>query len=66
MYVLVRPRAFRALTFPQPVGVGFSYGTHVNNSVDAAYDAYDFLVKFMALFPHLAGYVLSSISSPRR
>jgi hypothetical protein len=38
-----------AVLFPetsiQPVGVGFSYGTKVNNSRTAAIDVYDFLQK---------------------
>ena len=38
----------------KPIGVGFSYGTHVNSSTAAAADAYDFLQKFYSLFPHLA------------
>ncbi|THH03727.1 hypothetical protein EW146_g10356 [Bondarzewia mesenterica] len=38
----------------QPIGVGFSYGTMVNNSRSAAYDVYDFLQKFFLLYPHLA------------
>ncbi|KAJ6493016.1 alpha/beta-hydrolase [Mycena sanguinolenta] len=37
----------------QPVGIGFSYGTLVKNSRDAAIDAYDFLQKFFHLYPHL-------------
>lgn len=35
------------------VGVGFSYGTHINNSQDAARDVYDFLQKFFRLNPEL-------------
>ncbi|KAJ7622407.1 alpha/beta-hydrolase [Roridomyces roridus] len=42
------------IALDHPIGVGFSYGTHVNNSRSAAYDAYDFLQKFFVLFPHLA------------
>ncbi|KZV72711.1 alpha/beta-hydrolase [Peniophora sp. CONT] len=38
-----------------PIGVGFSYGTHVSNSTKAAWDAYDFLQKLYVLYPHLAG-----------
>lgn len=41
----------------QPIGVGYSYGTQVNNSRDAAFDVYDFLQKFYKLYPHLAKYV---------
>ncbi|KAJ7153077.1 alpha/beta-hydrolase [Mycena crocata] len=37
-----------------PVGVGFSYGSRVNNSRAAAHDVYDFLQKLFVLFPHLA------------
>ncbi|KAJ7473628.1 hypothetical protein B0H11DRAFT_1339759 [Mycena galericulata] len=33
----------------------FLYGTYVNNSRSAAYDAYDFLQKIFVLFPHLTG-----------
>ena len=43
---------YHVLTFLQPIGVGFSYGTRVNNSRDAALDVYDFFQKFYALFPH--------------
>ncbi|KAJ7452746.1 Alpha/Beta hydrolase protein [Mycena galericulata] len=43
------------IALDHPIGVGFSYGTHVNNSRSAAYDAYDFLQKFFVLFPHLTG-----------
>lgn len=51
------PRRFALVSrFMQPIGVGFSYGTHVNNSRAAAYDAYDFLIKFFSLHPHLARY----------
>ncbi|KAF8206790.1 Alpha/Beta hydrolase protein [Mycena galopus ATCC 62051] len=42
------------LALDHPIGVGFSYGTMVNNSRSAAYDVYDFLQKFFVLFPHLA------------
>ncbi|KAJ7730162.1 alpha/beta-hydrolase [Mycena metata] len=42
------------IALDHPVGVGFSYGTQVNNSRSAAYDVYDFLQKFFILFPHLA------------
>ncbi|GJE95377.1 carboxypeptidase [Phanerochaete sordida] len=42
------------LALDHPVGVGYSYGQMVNNSRDAAYDAYDFLLKFFHLYPHLA------------
>ncbi|KAJ7127649.1 serine carboxypeptidase-domain-containing protein [Mycena epipterygia] len=37
-----------------PVGVGFSYGSKVNNSRSAALSAYEFLQKFFRLFPHLS------------
>jgi carboxypeptidase C (cathepsin A) len=39
------------------VGVGFSYGSLVNNSRDAAIDAYEFLQKFLDHFPHLSRWV---------
>ncbi|KAK0454383.1 Alpha/Beta hydrolase protein [Armillaria borealis] len=39
-----------------PVGAGYSYGTRVNNSRDAAYDVYDFLQKFFSVFPELSKY----------
>ncbi|KAJ7653982.1 alpha/beta-hydrolase [Mycena polygramma] len=42
------------IALDHPIGVGFSYGSRVNNSRDAAYDVYDFLQKFFILFPHLA------------
>ncbi|KAJ7245697.1 alpha/beta-hydrolase [Mycena rebaudengoi] len=42
------------LALDHPIGAGFSYGTYVNNSRDAAIDVYDFLQKFFRLFPHLA------------
>ncbi|KAJ7661970.1 alpha/beta-hydrolase [Mycena polygramma] len=42
------------LALDHPVGAGFSYGSHVNDSLSAAYDVYDFLQKFFVLFPHLA------------
>ncbi|KAI0062587.1 alpha/beta-hydrolase [Artomyces pyxidatus] len=45
---------YNLLAIDHPIGVGFSYGTHVNNSRDAAYDVYDFLQKFFRLYPHLA------------
>ncbi|KAJ7354087.1 alpha/beta-hydrolase [Mycena albidolilacea] len=45
---------FNLLALDHPVGVGFSYGTLVNNSRDAAIDAYDFLQKFFRLYPHLS------------
>jgi hypothetical protein len=40
----------------QPVGVGFSYGSRINDSRTAAYGVYDFLQKFFILFLHLARY----------
>ncbi|KAJ6587804.1 Alpha/Beta hydrolase protein [Mycena sp. CBHHK59/15] len=49
------PNRNRWTALDHPVGVGLSYGTHVNNSRDAAIDVYDFLQKFFRLFPHLAG-----------
>ncbi|KAJ7643133.1 alpha/beta-hydrolase [Mycena polygramma] len=42
------------LALDHPIGVGFSYGSRVNNSRAAAHDVYDFLQKFFVLFPHLA------------
>ncbi|KAJ7127660.1 Alpha/Beta hydrolase protein [Mycena epipterygia] len=45
---------FNVIALDHPVGVGFSYGTKVNNSRSAAIDAYDFLQKFFRLFPHLS------------
>ncbi|KAJ7770966.1 alpha/beta-hydrolase [Mycena maculata] len=44
---------FNLIALDHPVGVGFSYGTQVNSSRDAAVDVYDFLQKFYRLFPHL-------------
>ncbi|KAJ6587794.1 alpha/beta-hydrolase [Mycena sp. CBHHK59/15] len=46
---------FNFIALDHPIGVGFSYGTRVNNSRDAAIDVYDFLQKFFHLFPHLIG-----------
>ncbi|VDB83134.1 unnamed protein product [Peniophora sp. CBMAI 1063] len=53
---------FNLLALDYPVGVGYSYGPIVNNSREAAYEAYDFLQKFFVLFPHLAKnqFVISS------
>ncbi|KAF9446918.1 alpha/beta-hydrolase [Macrolepiota fuliginosa MF-IS2] len=45
---------FNLLALDHPVGVGYSYGTRVNNSQDAAEDVYDFLQKFFKLYPNLA------------
>ncbi|KAJ7606572.1 alpha/beta-hydrolase [Mycena polygramma] len=45
---------FNLLALDHPVGVGFSYGTKVNNSRTAAIDVYDFLQKFFYLYPDLA------------
>ncbi|KZV74022.1 alpha/beta-hydrolase [Peniophora sp. CONT] len=45
---------FTLLALDHPIGVGLSYGTMVNNSVDAAHDAYDFLQKFYRVYPQLA------------
>ncbi|KAI0046139.1 alpha/beta-hydrolase [Auriscalpium vulgare] len=44
---------FNLLAVDHPVGTGFSYGTQVDNSRDAAFDVYDFLQKFYRLHPHL-------------
>lgn len=49
----------------QPIGVGYSYGTMVNNSRAAAYDVYDFLLKFFHLYPHLAKCASCSLSMLR-
>ncbi|KAF7344701.1 SET domain-containing protein [Mycena venus] len=45
---------FNLLALDHPIGVGFSYGTMVNNSRDAAMDSYDFLQRFFRLYPHLS------------
>ncbi|KAF9002263.1 alpha/beta-hydrolase [Cyathus striatus] len=45
---------FNLIALDHPIGAGFSYGTRVNNSRDAALDVYDFLQKFFRIFPHLA------------
>ncbi|KAF7359783.1 SET domain-containing protein [Mycena venus] len=45
---------FSLLALDHPIGVGFSYGTMVNNSRDAAMDLYDFLQKFFRLYPRLS------------
>ncbi|KAJ6578012.1 alpha/beta-hydrolase [Mycena capillaripes] len=44
---------FNLIALDHPVGVGNSYGAHVNNSRDAALDVYDFFQKFYRVFPHL-------------
>ncbi|KAJ6614245.1 alpha/beta-hydrolase [Mycena sp. CBHHK59/15] len=41
------------IALDHPIGVGFSYGSRVNNSRSAADDVYDFLQKFFVLYPHL-------------
>ncbi|KAJ3880170.1 alpha/beta-hydrolase [Lentinula edodes] len=48
---------YNLLVLDHPVGAGFSFssGPQVNNSRDAALDVYDFLQKFYALFPQVAG-----------
>ncbi|EJD46883.1 alpha/beta-hydrolase [Auricularia subglabra TFB-10046 SS5] len=45
---------FNLLAIDHPIGTGFSYGTGVNNSLDAAHDVYDFLQKFYVVFPQYA------------
>ncbi|KAK0226488.1 alpha/beta-hydrolase [Armillaria fumosa] len=45
---------YNLVALDHPVGVGYSYGTRVNNSRDAAFDVYDFLQKFFLLFPELS------------
>ncbi|KAJ7017866.1 Alpha/Beta hydrolase protein [Mycena alexandri] len=45
---------FNLLALDHPIGVGFSYGTMVNNSRDAAMDSYDFLQKFFRFYPPLS------------
>ncbi|KAF8320086.1 alpha/beta-hydrolase [Clavulina sp. PMI_390] len=45
---------YNLLALDHPIGVGFSYGQHVDNSEDAAVDVYDFLQKFFKIFPLLA------------
>ncbi|KAI0061082.1 alpha/beta-hydrolase [Artomyces pyxidatus] len=45
---------FNLLALDHPIGVGFSYGTHVNTSRAGAYDVYDFLQKFFRLYPQLS------------
>lgn len=44
---------FNVIMLDHPTNAGYSYGTKVNNSHDAAVDVYDFLQKFFKLFPHL-------------
>ncbi|VDB96810.1 unnamed protein product [Peniophora sp. CBMAI 1063] len=45
---------YNLIALDHPIGVGYSYGTHVKNSTEAAYDAYDFLQKLFVLYPHFA------------
>ncbi|KAF8320085.1 alpha/beta-hydrolase [Clavulina sp. PMI_390] len=45
---------YNLLALDHPIGVGFSYGQHVNNSEDAAADVYGFLQKIFTIFPYLA------------
>ncbi|KAE9391704.1 alpha/beta-hydrolase [Gymnopus androsaceus JB14] len=45
---------FNVLSLEHPIDTGYSYGIRVNNSLDAAEDAYDFFQKFYQTFPHLA------------
>ncbi|KAF8877885.1 alpha/beta-hydrolase [Infundibulicybe gibba] len=45
---------FNLIALDHPIGVGFSYGTRVNNSQAAAEDVYDFLQKFFRLYPQLS------------
>ncbi|KAJ7364856.1 Alpha/Beta hydrolase protein [Mycena albidolilacea] len=47
-----------------PVGASASYGTQVNNSCSAAIDVYDFLQKFLCLFPDIAHGSYCSIYVP--
>ncbi|KAJ7751522.1 alpha/beta-hydrolase [Mycena maculata] len=42
------------IALDHPIGVGFSFGSRVNNSRAAAYDVYDFIQKLLILFPHLS------------
>ncbi|KAF9002604.1 alpha/beta-hydrolase [Hymenopellis radicata] len=44
---------YNLVALDHPVGVGFSYGTGVNSSRDAAFDVYDFFQKFFVLYPNL-------------
>ncbi|KAF8320087.1 alpha/beta-hydrolase [Clavulina sp. PMI_390] len=57
--ILVNPHAwttkYNLVVLDHPIGAGFSYGRQVDNSEDAAKDVYDFLQKFLTLFPYLAG-----------
>ncbi|KAF7348186.1 SET domain-containing protein [Mycena sanguinolenta] len=53
-YVFLSAFDFNLTELLKPVGVGASYGIHVNNSRSAAIDVYDFLQKFFRVFPDLA------------
>jgi len=44
---------YNLVALDHPIGVGLSYGAHVNDSRSAAYDVYDFLQKFYRLYPNL-------------
>ncbi|KAF7297878.1 SET domain-containing protein [Mycena chlorophos] len=46
---------FNLLALDHPIGAGFSFGSMVNNSRDAAIDVYDFLQKFYIVFPQFSG-----------
>lgn len=58
---LIIPLRIIDIALFKPIGVGYSYGTRVNNSQDAAEDVYDFLQKFFKLYPNLAKYGISNV-----
>ncbi|TFK37456.1 Alpha/Beta hydrolase protein [Crucibulum laeve] len=45
---------FNLVALDHPIGVGYSYGTRVNSSSDAALDVYNFLQKFFKIYPQLS------------
>lgn len=45
---------YNLVALDHPIGAGYSYGTMVGNSRDAALDVYDFFQKFFVVYPELA------------
>jgi hypothetical protein len=64
-HVCALPLCIRLILPIQPFGTGFSYGRMVNNSRDSALDAYDFLLKYFVVLPHLTKSHSRLIISPQ-